>query len=228
MNGTPVLYRVWLVLGAAVAALGIALAGNPQSAIRNPQSAMPQAPLLPAAVVAVANGGPPRLADGGRTPLHPAAAAVCSARPGPGGALPRPVRETAVAREPAPRDRAGEPRDAPLARLLDAIWRVETRRGADLRRGDGGRAAGHLQQHRAHWERGCRALGVEWHWPQATADVAKCRAVAVANWRLDCPGALAAGDAEELVRHFRLPGAPWRADNDDYARRVMAVLEAGR
>jgi len=115
-----------------------------------------------------------------------------------------------------------------LDRLLDAIWAVETRRGRDLRRGDGGEAAGHLQQHADHWRRGCAYLGVRWPWPQATRDVEKCRHVAVANWMADPVArsfAIPGRQSEYLARSFRLPASPWREDNDRYWRRVKAAME---
>lgn len=54
----------------------------------------------------------------------------------------------------------------PLDRLLDAIAQVET--GNDRRAvGDGGRAIGAYQIHRAYWEDGTRFLGVDWDYEQA-------------------------------------------------------------
>ena len=108
--------------------------------------------------------------------------------------------------------------------LIDGLWFTETSRGRNLRRGDGGRAAGHFQQHKAHWLRGCRLLGVHWRWPSDTYDPRKAAHVVVANWCLDCPDALWAGDVESLARHFRLPNKPWRADNDRYWQRVREAM----
>ena len=111
-------------------------------------------------------------------------------------------------------------------RVLAAIWKVETDCGRNMKRGDGGLAAGHLQQHEGHWRRGCEYLGVNWPWPQDTADLVKCRHVALANWHRDAPAALEHGDVELLARTFRLPFDPWRADNDEFWRQVRKRLTA--
>jgi len=106
-------------------------------------------------------------------------------------------------------------------RALDLLAAHESRNGTRMV-GDGGKARGWLQQHEANWREGCAALGVAWPWPEATVDLAKCEAVARANWRRYAPEALTRGDVEELVRRHRLPSDPWRADNGDYWRRVKA------
>ena len=124
---------------------------------------------------------------------------------------------------------AAQPRPSAAAMhlILKGLWPVETECGRNLNRGDGGLAAGHLQQHEAHWQRGCKRLGVNWPWPGDTSDLLKCCCVVLANWQLDAPAALAAGDVELLARTFRLPADPWRADNDEYWRRVKGRLERG-
>lgn len=115
---------------------------------------------------------------------------------------------------------------------LRGIWAVESNCGRNLRRGDGGKASGHLQQHRAHWERGCQYLSVRWRWPEDTYDFARARAVAIANWRLDCWSTVRQKAiwliAEEFARRFRLPNDPYRADNDIYWQRVRTALEKQR
>jgi len=116
---------------------------------------------------------------------------------------------------------------APLSaemRVLAAIWKVETDCGRNMKHGDGGLAAGHLQQHEGHWRRGCEYLGVDWPWPEDTADLVKCRHVALANWHRDARAALEHGDVEMLARTFRLPNDPFRKDNDEYWRKVRKEL----
>jgi len=108
---------------------------------------------------------------------------------------------------------------------IDLVWATETARGKDLRVGDGGRAHGQLQQHRGHWERGCKWLGVDWPYPQDAYDRDKAFAVAIANWYRDARPYLDAGDVEELIRRFRLPFAPYRSDNDAYLARVMRNIK---
>jgi hypothetical protein len=122
--------------------------------------------------------------------------------------------------------------------VLEAIWQVETRQGEDRRRGDGGRAAGPIQQHREHWVRGCKSLGVRWSWPGAApagghnpAGVERAFRVALANWMLDadslveeaCRTGLNARLVSGLASAYRLPGDRYRRDNSDYARRVVAA-----
>jgi len=106
-----------------------------------------------------------------------------------------------------------------VRRALDLLRMHESVNGTRMV-GDSGRAQGWLQQHEANWREGCERLGVRWPWPADTRDLAKCEAVAVANWARYCPSALARGDVELLVRSHRLPCAPWRADNDAYWRKV--------
>jgi len=175
----------------------------------------------------------------GRPPFPPPAAAE-HAGPGldfPSGAgdiaadgTASPDRPSAAARLPAViSGQASQPRPSAAAMhlILKGLWPVETECGRNLNRGDGGLAAGHLQQHEAHWQRGCKRLGVNWPWPGDTSDLLKCCCVVLANWQLDAPAALAAGDVELLARTFRLPADPWRADNDEYWRRVKGRLERG-
>jgi len=87
--------------------------------------------------------------------------------------------------------------------------------------GDGGAARGWLQQHKAHWQEGCKAIGVSWSWPKDTSKLWKCEVVAYGYWKRHAPVALKEGNVEELVRRFRLPYAPYRKDNDLYAVKVL-------
>lgn len=63
-----------------------------------------------------------------------------------------------------------------LERTLDAICQVESSGGLDRRDGDGGRAIGPYQIHRAYWQDGTRILGVRWPYEDAR-DHTKARAV---------------------------------------------------
>jgi hypothetical protein len=144
--------------------------------------------------------------------------------------------------EPPSRQTRKEPANQPSAMeavrpVLEAIWEVETGQGQDLRRGDGGLAAGHLQQHAAHWRRGCQELNVRWPWPgkaavrRDSATVERAFRVALANWTLDAKPlideARRRGLNERVVaglaRAFRLPNDLHRRDNEAYARRVVAA-----
>ncbi len=109
--------------------------------------------------------------------------------------------------------------------ILDGIWQVETECGRNLKRGDGGKAAGHIQQHEPHWIRGCEYLGVNWPWPAGTADVDKCFHVARANWYRDHLPYVIAGDVDELIRRFRRPFDPYTKCNDGYLRRVKKAMK---
>jgi hypothetical protein len=71
--------------------------------------------------------------------------------------------------------RAGTPKTSDLDLLLDAIEIVESQ--DDLRTfGDGGRAIGPYQIHRAYWQDGTRILGVDWTYEHAR-DATKAREV---------------------------------------------------
>lgn len=61
-------------------------------------------------------------------------------------------------------------------RSLDAICLAESSGGRDLRDGDGGRAIGPYQIHRAYWVDGTRFLGVDWPYSDAR-DAVKARRV---------------------------------------------------
>jgi len=90
--------------------------------------------------------------------------------------------------------------------------------------GDGGKAQGWLQQHQDHWQVGCEVLGVDWPWPADTRDLFKCEMVAIGNWLRYARGSLVREDVEMLVRTFRLPSKPHRADNDAYWSKVKEVV----
>lgn len=107
-----------------------------------------------------------------------------------------------------------------VRRALDLLRLHESVDGTQMV-GDGGRARGWLQQHEGHWNDGCEVLGVAWKWPEDTRDLAKCEMVAVGNWMRYAQVHLEAGNIEELVRRFRLPFDPYRADNAAYWAKVM-------
>lgn len=77
---------------------------------------------------------------------------------------------------------------------LAAIRHVESR-GNDRAVGDGGRAIGAYQIHRAYW----KDSGVPGRWRQC-ANRRYAERVVLAYWRRYCPKALAAGDIETLAR----------------------------
>ena len=155
--------------------------------------------------------------------------------------IPVPAGQPPISFAIAPADESGSPRacggpaaighvdDAVggLRLLLDAIQTVETGGEVAPARavGDGGRAHGWLQQHEGHWHDGCEVLRVNWPWPEATSDRAKCEAVAKANWQRYAPQYLDPPNFEELARRFRLPFAPHRPSNDAYWARVRAELD---
>ena len=87
--------------------------------------------------------------------------------------------------------------------------------------GDEGGARGWLHQHRDHWQEGCRFIGVDWPWPDATEDWDKCRHVALAYWFIHARPWLMAANQTELIRRFRLPNDPYRESNDVYVRKVL-------
>jgi len=68
------------------------------------------------------------------------------------------------------------PANVQLERTIDAIWAVESSNGKDTRDGDGGKAIGPYQIHRAYWTDGTRFLGVAWPY-EAARDPIKARRV---------------------------------------------------
>jgi hypothetical protein len=64
-----------------------------------------------------------------------------------------------------------------LERTLDAIYLVESSGGRDKRDGDGGRAIGPYQVHRAYWQDAMRLLGKEWPYEDARDPVKAREAV---------------------------------------------------
>lgn len=69
-----------------------------------------------------------------------------------------------------------------VAALLRAIRQVESA-GDDKAIGDGGKARGPLQIHRALWTETCRRMRWDWKWPQDAHDWSKSSAVTVSYWR---------------------------------------------
>ena len=106
-------------------------------------------------------------------------------------------------------------------KALDLLREHESLNGT-LMVGDGDRARGWLQQHKGHWERGCKELKVDWPYPESTYNLERCERIALANWM--CPDArrfLETNDVEELIRRFRLPFAPNRESNGIYLDKVL-------
>jgi len=104
--------------------------------------------------------------------------------------------------------------------VLSLLWRAESSYGADLRRGDGGKARGPMQIHRGYWQDGCEQLGVDW--PYSDSDrLDRSAAVMAGVWARYAKQALESGGVEGLVRAHRLPSAPYRSDNTEYVVRAM-------
>ena len=115
-------------------------------------------------------------------------------------------------------DAVSLPRPAIYA-TLDLLWAAESSCGKEMA-GDGGFAKGHFQQHKAHWEYGCKQLGVKW--PHSDANnLARAAAITAANWAGHAKQSLRQGDIEMLVRSHRLPGDPYRPSNNQYVEFVM-------
>ncbi len=104
--------------------------------------------------------------------------------------------------------------------LLDAIAQVESRNEPDAT-GDGGRAAGVYQIHRAYWDDGVRWLGADWDYTQAT-DPAKARAVVKAyllHYGRGC-------SLLEMARiHNGGPNGHRKQSTQGYARRVAQIMD---
>jgi len=108
----------------------------------------------------------------------------------------------------------------PLDRLLDAIAQVET--GNDrCAVGDGGRAIGPYQIHRAYWEDGTRFLDVDWEYEEAV-DPEKSREVVRAYL-------LYYGKSKSLLQLARIHNGGPRGHEKQatlpYARKIQKHLE---
>lgn len=118
--------------------------------------------------------------------------------------------------------------DWTIGEILTALRQVETGGAADDGRhavGDGGRAIGPLQIHRAYWQ----DAGLPGSFEDCR-DPDYARAVVLAYWRRYCPRALSDRDAEVLVRiHNGGPKGDRKSSTDGFWRKVEgALLEAQR
>lgn len=106
-----------------------------------------------------------------------------------------------------------------LELLLDAIATVESR-NSPTAQGDGGRALGPYQIHRAYWADATRLLGVDWGYADAQ-DPAKARQAVRAyllHYGRGC-------SIIEMARiHNGGPGGHKKAATLEYARRIAEVL----
>ena len=104
-----------------------------------------------------------------------------------------------------------------IERLLDAIARIESH-GDPNAVGDGGRALGVYQIHRAYWEEGTELLGVDWPHRDAT-DPKKARRVVKAYL-------LHYGRGKSLLEMARIHnGGPHGHEKEatlPYARKILA------
>jgi len=104
-----------------------------------------------------------------------------------------------------------------VERLLDAIARIESH-GNPNAVGDGGRALGVFQIHRAYWEEGTELLGVNWPHRDAT-DPKKARRVVKAYL-------LHYGQGKSLLEMARIHNGGPRGDKKKatlpYARKILA------
>ena len=107
--------------------------------------------------------------------------------------------------------------------LLDAIARVESRHDPSAA-GDGGKASGAYQIHRAYWADGTRFLGVDWGYEQA-ADPAKAREVVRAyllHYGRGC-------SLLEMARiHNGGPNGHRKQSTLEYARRIARAIGDAR
>ena len=109
--------------------------------------------------------------------------------------------------------------------LLEAIRSVESgghKDGGRGANGDGGRAIGPYQIHRAYF----LDAGVPGRY-EACRDPAFARRVVLAYWQRWCPDALADGDLEALARtHNGGPNGARKAATAEYWRKVEQRLDA--
>ena len=116
-------------------------------------------------------------------------------------------------------------RQQTLLRLFAAMRAVESR-GDDRAVGDGGKARGPLQFHRATWNGAIAGTDARlWSWEREVWDYDKACYVAYLHWERVCPAAVRMMDVEMLARCHRLPNDPWRLSNDVYWARVLAAMK---
>ena len=109
-------------------------------------------------------------------------------------------------------------------RLLDAMRQAESG-GNDRAVGDGGKSRGPYQVQRAYWrEAVAETDAADWSYDKWVGNPDRAGYVVYLHWCKVCPAALRAGDCELLARCHRLPNAPFRADNENYWRRVRAAM----
>ena len=109
-------------------------------------------------------------------------------------------------------------------RLLDALRQAESG-GNDRAVGDGGKSRGPYQVQRAYWrEAVAETDAADWSYDKWVGNPDRAGYVVYLHWCKVCPAALRAGDCELLARCHRLPNAPFRADNENYWRRVRAAM----
>lgn len=103
--------------------------------------------------------------------------------------------------------------------LLDAIAKVESRHDPSAT-GDGGKASGAYQIHRAYWADGTRLLGVDWSYEQAT-DSVKAREVVKAYLLYYGRGC----SLLEMARiHNGGPNGHHKRSTLEYARRIARAM----
>jgi len=111
-----------------------------------------------------------------------------------------------------------------LDRLFAAIRQVESG-GDNYAVGDSGRSRGPFQIQRAYWNEAVKGTdAASWDYLTYVWDPDRAAYVVWLHWEKVCPGALRKWNVESLVRHHRLPYAPWRSDNDKYWAKVQNAL----
>ena len=149
------------------------------------------------------------------------ALALCLGLLSPAAPAPAPAASAAFPAPSAPR--AAWTLDEVLAALRDVESGASPDGGRDAR-GDGGRARGPYQIHRAYWQ----DAQVPGSYEQCR-DAEYARAVILAYWRRYCPSALEAVDVEVLARiHNGGPGGHEKRGTLAFWQKVERELRCGR
>jgi len=152
---------------------------------------------------------------------------------GGGGPQTRPVATDGRVFAPGSRQRAvcdpvgvldRRPDQEGTRRLFDALRQAESA-GNDRAAGDGGTSRGPYQIKRTYWRESIVGTdAADWSYDKWVWNPDRAGYVVYLHWCKVCPAALRAGDCELLARCHRLPNAPFRADNENYWRRVRAAM----
>jgi len=117
------------------------------------------------------------------------------------------------------------PVNSQLERTLDAICAVESSNGRDRRDGDGGRAIGPYQIHRAYWVDGTLFLGVRWPYSDARDPIKARQVVRAYVQHYQRAGSYPATPETWARLHNGGPSGPDKATSRGYWAKIKAQMD---